>query len=64
MNRKGPWEGYRRQTKPSRPLSPFRLPLRAFLKRDVWVRGRSQLVGGEPVGYLTIVVEDLNLRLP
>ena len=36
MNRKGPWEGYRR------PLSPSRLPLRAHFhqKRDVWVRGR------------------------
>ena len=29
MNRKGPWEGYRRQ---SRPLSPSRLPLRARFK--------------------------------
>ena len=37
MNRKGPWEGYRR------PLSPSRLPLRAHFhqKRDVWVRGRT-----------------------
>ena len=43
-------------------LSAFHYAL--FLKRDVWVRGSSQLVGGEPVGYLTIVVEDLNLRLP
>ena len=35
MNRKGPWEGYRRQA------SHSRLPLRAHFhqKRDVWVRG-------------------------
>ena len=32
MSRKGPWEGYRRQAK-SRPLSPFRLPLRARERR-------------------------------
>ena len=43
MNRKGPWEGYRQQ---SRPLSPSRLPLRAHFhqKRDVWVRGRLWVV--------------------
>ena len=37
MNRKGPWEGYRR------PLSPYRIPLHAHFhrERDVWVRGRS-----------------------
>ena len=40
MNRKGPWEGYRRQAK--RRLARCLLP--AFLcahvlKRDVWVRG-------------------------
>ena len=46
MNRKGPWEGRRRQAKrrlaTSRLLSPSRLPLRAHFhqKRDVWVRGR------------------------
>ena len=39
MNRKGPWEGYRR--KASRPSSPTRLPLRAHFHRErgVWVRG-------------------------
>ena len=48
MNRKGPWEGYRRQAKrrlaTSRPLSPSRLPLRAHFRRerDVWVRGRAR----------------------
>ena len=43
MNRKGPWEGYRRQ---SRPLSPSRLPLRVHFhrKRDVWVRGSDNNV--------------------
>ena len=45
MNRKGPWEGYRRQAK--RRLARCLLP--AFLcahvlKRDVWVRGRSGTV--------------------
>ena len=36
MNRKGPWEGYRRLA------SPSRLPLRAHFhrERDFWVRGR------------------------
>ena len=40
MNRKGPWEGYRRQ------LSPSRLPLRAHFhqERDVWVRGRYNAI--------------------
>ena len=36
MSRKGPWEGYRRQS-----LSPSCLPLRAYFhrERDVWVQG-------------------------
>ena len=37
MNRKGPWEGYRRQAKP-RPLSPSRLPLRAHRERRLGTR--------------------------
>ena len=47
MNRKGPWEGYRRAGEAtSRPLSPSRLPLRAHFhrKRDVWVRGRIKSI--------------------
>ena len=46
MNRKGPWEGHRRQAKrrlASRPLPPSRLPLRAHFHRekDVWVRSSN-----------------------
>ena len=59
-NRKGPWvqtagEG------PSLPLSPSRLPLRAHFgrERDVWVRGRSQVIFiSEPNdGHLTAKIE-------
>ena len=48
VNRKGPWEGYRRH-----PLSPSRLPLRAHFhqKRDVWVRGSNP-----PVCWCTLPV--------
>ena len=35
MNRRGPWEGYTRQAKrPSRKLSPSRLPLRAHFYKE------------------------------
>ena len=42
MNRKGPWQGYRRKVL----LSPSRLPLREHfhLEREVLVRGRKKLV--------------------
>ena len=48
MNRKGPWEGYRRQAKRRLPhcLLPSFLCPHIFIERerDVWVRGRSQVI--------------------
>ena len=47
MNRKGPWEGYRRQGKNrGSPLSPSRLPLRAHFHREkgVWARGSRYML--------------------
>ena len=60
MNRKRPWEGCRR----SRPLSPFRLPLRAHRKRDVWVRGSAataKRAKTEPTSQFLLTIKRLPL---
>ena len=57
MNRKGPWEGYRRRAK--RRLARCLLPLRAHRKRDVWVRGSVATAkrGKTPVCLCLIVLK-------
>ena len=39
MNRKGPWEGYRRQAKPVVSFPPSFARIFSSRERDVWVRG-------------------------
>ena len=42
MNRKGPWEGYRRQAKPVVSFPPSFARTFSSRERDVWVRGRGR----------------------